>query len=191
MPHAKQFNRRDTASRQCSRAYRVVRGRKEQDGPDRQAGRSRGQRGFTLMEIVFSTSLLGVAVLGLAMSIPIATQTNHRNRVDAEGAMLVQRQVEQMIAQPLTATTFTDVNGNVVSLAPGGSPLAGGKINFSAAAVNGYNLAATGSSGAQYQLRWNVTSLADGGKQFTIAARKRGSEGFLLPPVNLSVRQGK
>ncbi|MBI4442043.1 MAG: hypothetical protein HY649_01555 [Acidobacteria bacterium] len=138
-----------------------------------------------------SSSLLSVAVLGLALSIPIATQTNQRNRVDAEGSMLVQRQLEQMIAQPLMATSFTDANGNVISLAPGGSPLAGNRIDFSAAAVTGYNTTATGSSGSQYELRWQVTSLADGSKQFTMASRKRGNERFLLPPVHLAVRQGK
>lgn len=159
--------------------------------PLRRASVGRGERGFTLLEVVFSSSLLSVAVLGLALTIPIATQTNHQNRVDAEGAMLVQRQLEQMIAQPLTATSFTDANANVISLAPGGSPLTGSKINFSAAAVSGYNITATGSSGAQYQLRWNVASLSDGSKQFTLAARKKGAERFLMPPVNLAVRQGK
>ena len=168
-----------------------VEGLKTQDRVNWQVVAGRHEQGFTLMEVVFSTGLLSVAVLGLALSIPVATQTNHRNRVDAEEAMLAQRQVEQMIAQPLTATSFTDANGNVISLAPGGSPLAGGKINFSAAAVTGYNTTAAGSSGGQYEIRWNVASLADGGKQFTMAARKKGTERYLLPPVNLSVRQGK
>src|SRR3989304_4094980 len=149
MPHAIESSRRIPTSRKGRRTRPVVEGEKTLDRSSRKAFRGRCEQGFTLMEAVFSTSLLGVAVMGLALSIPIATQTNHRNRVDAEGSMLVQRQLEQMIAQPLTATSFTDANGNVISLASGGSALASGQINFSAAAVNGYNATATGSSGSQ------------------------------------------
>ena len=105
--------------------------------------------------------------------------------------MLVQRQLEQIAMQPLTSSSFTDANGNTVSLAPGGATLTNGKIDFTTAAVTGYNAAGTGSSGGQYELRWNVQSLADGARQFTMAARKKGGERFLFSPVNISLRVGK
>ena len=151
----------------------------------------KSERGFTLVETVFSVALLTIAILGLATAIPVAVQTNHRNRVDSEGAMLVQKELEQIATQPLTSSSFTDANGNSVSLAAGGNTLANGQIDFDAAAVAGYNATVTGNAGAQYQLRWNVQSLADGSKQFTMAARRTGGQRFLLPPVNLSLRQGR
>lgn len=147
--------------------------------------------GFTLVEMVFAVALLGIAVLGLSLSIPVAVQSNTRNRVDSEASTLVQRLLEQIVAQPLTATSFVDANGNTVSLAAGGSPLVNGKIDFGSAAVSGYNQTGAGSSGAAYDLRWNVQALADGAKQFTFAARKNGSERYLLPPVQVSLRLGK
>ena len=148
-------------------------------------------KGFSLVEMVFAVSLLGVAVLGLSLCIPVAVQSNMRNRVDSEASTLVQRLVEQIEAQPLSAPSFVDANGNTVSLAPGGSPLVGGKVDFGSAAVNGYNQTEVGSSGAAYELRWNIQALADGAKQFTVAARKRGSERYLLPPSQVSLRLGK
>ena len=148
-------------------------------------------RSFSLVEVLVSVSILSVAMLGLALSIPVAIQANHRNRVDAEATLRAQREIEQMIAQPLTATSFTDADGNTVSLAAGGCLIANGKIDFTQAAVAGYWLTATGIDGVRYELRWNVQSLADGGKQYTIGARRIGTQRFLLPPVNLSTRQGK
>lgn len=149
------------------------------------------ERGFTLIEVVFSVALLSIAVMGLATAIPVSVRTNNRNRVDSEAAMLVQRELEQIAMQPLTSASFTDAAGNSVSLATGGATLTSGQIDFSVAAVTGYNATATGSSGAQYELRWNVQSLADGAKQFTMAARKKGGERFLFSPVNISLRLGK
>lgn len=147
--------------------------------------------GFTLVEMVFAVALLGIAVLGLSLSIPVAVQSNTRNRVDSEASTLVQQLLEQIVAQSLAATSFVDANGNTVSLAAGGSPLVSGKIDFGAAAVSGYNQTGTGSSGAAYDLRWNVQALADGAKQFTLAARKKGAERYLLPPAQVSLRLGK
>ena len=149
------------------------------------------EQGFTLVEVVFSVALLSVAVVGLALTIPVSVQTSTRNRVDAELAMLVQRELEQIVAQPLTATSFTDASGNSVSLAAGGNPLASGKIDFTASWVTGYRATVSGISGGQYDLRWNVQALADGGKLFTVGARKSGAERFLLPPVNVSSRVGR
>ena len=142
------------------------------------------------MEVVFSVSLLSIAVLGLAMTIPVAAQSNNKNRVDAEGALLVQEDIEQMMAQPLNTTSFTDSNGNVITISAGGAPLASGKIDYSQATVAGYNVTVAGTSGAQYQLRWNVQSLADGSKQFTVAANRTGGLRYLLPPVNVVGRRG-
>lgn len=147
--------------------------------------------GFSLLEVLIALLILKVALLGLALIIPVAVQANQRNRVDAEGAMLTQRELEQMLAQPLTSASFTDGCGNLVSIVPGGAPLANGRVDFGAAAVANYTADFTGSSGARFQLRWNVQSVADGGKVFTVGARRTGPQRMLLPPVNVWGRQGR
>jgi len=90
-----------------------------------------------------------------------------------------------------SSTFFTDAFGNVVSLAAGGAPLANGGIDFGASAIANYAATVNGSSGAWYELRWNVQSVADSGKVFIVGARRAGSPRFLLPPVNIWARQGR
>lgn len=143
------------------------------------------------MEVLMAMSILSISLLGLAMAIPAAVQANQRHRVDSEATMLAQRELEQMGAQPLPATSFTDSQGNAVQIVAGGSALNNGKVDFSQAAVSGYNCVVSGTSNARYELRWNVQSLADGAKLFTVAARKAGPQRSLLPPVNLSLRVGR
>ena len=149
------------------------------------------QSGFTLVETMVSMVLLSTALIGLALTIAVSLQTSQRMRVDTEATMLAQWELEQMVAQPLSATSFTDTNGNTVSVAAGGSPMVNGVIDFSQAAVTSYRVVLTGTSGAPYEVRWNVQSLSDGTKQFTIAARKNTGQRFLMPPANLSTRIGR
>lgn len=151
----------------------------------------RFQRGFTVIEAMFAMAILAVALLGLALAIPAAVQANHRNRVDTQATMLAQRELEQMIARPVGAASFTDADGAAVSLSAGGAPLLHGKIDFSQAAVSGYSATKTAGNGARFDLRWNVQVLADGTKIFVIGARRVGSQRFLLPPVNLTTRMGR
>ena len=150
----------------------------------------RASQGFTLLEVVFAISLLGISVLGLAMTIPVAVQSNNRNRVDAQAALIVQKEVEQMLAQPLSTTSFTDSSGSAITISAGGAPLASGKIDFNQAVVTGYNVTVIGNSGGYFQLRWNVQSLADGSKQFTVAAIRLGGMRYMLPPVNIVSKRG-
>src|SRR5258708_3709343 len=128
--------------------------------------RKQPAKGFTLVEVVFSTSLLAIAMLGLALTIPVAAQSNSRNRVDAQGALFVQQELEQMLAQQLTASSFTDAAGNSVSIGAGGCSLTtAGSIDYATPAPSGYSAIFTGTSGGRYELRWNVQALADSSKQ--------------------------
>lgn len=149
------------------------------------------QRGFTVIEAMFAVAILAVALLGLALAIPVALQSNNRNRVDTQATMIAQRELEQMIALPVAANSFTDADGALVSLAAGGAPLLDGKIDFSQATVSNYSATKTAGNGARFDLRWNVQVLNDGTKIFVIGARRVGSQRFLLPPVNLTTRMGR
>jgi prepilin-type N-terminal cleavage/methylation domain-containing protein len=149
------------------------------------------QRGFTVIEAMIAMGILSVALSGLALSIPVAIQANNRNRVDTQATMIAQRELEQFIARPVASGSFTDVDGNSVTISAGGAPLASGKIDFSQTAVSGYSVTKTAGNGARFDLRWNVQVLADGTKIFVIGARRVGSQRFLLPPVNLTTRMGR
>ena len=149
------------------------------------------QSGFTLVETLVGMFLLAVVMIGLALMITVSMQTGQRTRVDTEATMLAQWELEQMLAQPLSVTTFTDANGNTSSLAPGGSPLVNGAIDFSQAPVTSYCAILTSTTGGQYELRWNVQTLSDGSKQFIVAARKNSRQRFLMPPINLATRLGR
>ena len=166
----------------------LVRGERKMKRMNR---RKSSMQGFTLLEVVFSTSLLAIAMLGLALMIPVAAQSNSRNRIDSEGSTLVQQELEQILAQGLSTTSFIDVNGNQISIGAGGCALTtSGPLDYSTAAPNGYSAIVTGTSGGRYELRWNVQALADSSKQFTIAAKRTGGIPYLLPPVNIVARRG-
>src|SRR5260221_6337416 len=147
--------------------------------------------GFTVIEAMIAVGILSVALLGLALAIPVAIQANNRNRVDTQATMIAQRELEQFIARSVTASSFTDADGTLVTISAGGAPLASGKIDFIQAAVTGYSATKTAGNGARFDLRWNVQVLADGTKIFVLGARRVGSQRFLLPPVNLTTRMGR
>jgi prepilin-type N-terminal cleavage/methylation domain-containing protein len=151
----------------------------------------RRQHGFTVIEAMIALGIMAVALLGLALSIPVAIQANHRNRVDTQATMIAQREMEQFMARPVATSSFTDADGSPVTIAIGGASLLGGKIDFSQAAVGGYSATKAGGNGARFDLRWNVEVLADGTKIFVIGVRRVGSQRFLLPPVNLTTRIGR
>lgn len=82
-----------------------------------QHGRSRG---FTLIEVLIGTIILGVGIMSLAMLVPYATENDYRSRVDTTATFVAVRQMEQILAQPisLNLTTFTDGSDDPALNAP-------------------------------------------------------------------------
>ena len=95
--------------------------------------------------------------------------------------------------QPLTFTTFNDVDGRAISLGSvtttdtifGGPVVMNGtvaSISFTAAAVGGYNYTfadPNDPAGANYQMRWAVISKVNGSvvvsKRFIVGCRRAGN----------------
>src|SRR5487761_543744 len=110
------------------------------------------QRGFTIIEMLIATLVMVVGVVGVAQLIPLSIRLNTANRNDSTALVFAQREIDQMVNQPISATTFTDPQGvlcppaancNLGNVAtprvPVGSPVVMSNnrpiIDFSAAAV--------------------------------------------------------
>src|SRR5229473_2519977 len=107
------------------------------------------QSGFTLMEVLVATIVLLTGIVAVAQLVPVAVTMNNNNRRDSTALVIAQRELSQMIEQPMSAPQFTDNLGNVCSLGdpaqPGvtvGSPVVviGNRpaINFGANQVANY-----------------------------------------------------
>src|SRR6202011_1117136 len=75
-----------------------------------------GQRGFSILEMMLATILLLVGLIAVAQLVPASILMNYRNRTDSTALVFAQRQLDQMLDQPLTANSFTDALGNTCQL---------------------------------------------------------------------------
>jgi prepilin-type N-terminal cleavage/methylation domain-containing protein len=157
------------------------------------------QQGFTLIEVMVALIVLLVGVVAVAQLVPASLSSNNGNRSYSAALVLVQRELYQMLDQPLTQTQFTDVLGNICSLGSAATPntVVGSPvvvvnnlptINFAAGTVNGYNFTYTDPDDpyrTTYDVRWAVITTANGGvpnsKRFIIGARQAAGNGFFQP----------
>jgi prepilin-type N-terminal cleavage/methylation domain-containing protein len=159
------------------------------------------QRGFSLMEVLVATIVLLTGVVAVAQVVPVAITANNLNRRDSTSSVIAQRELAQMLEQPLgAAPTFTDALGNACNLGdptqPGvtvGSPLVvianRPTINFTAAQVGGYSFTTPVDPedpfGARYDVRWAVITDGNGktasSRRFILSARLLGGNGYYLP----------
>ena len=168
----------------------------------------RRQRGFTLLELAIATLILMVGIAGVVQLVPASQQSNFKNRVDTTAMVFAQRELDQMISQPLTSGTFTDSDGRVINLGSQTvtNTIFGGAVNaavnpptidFTAAAVAGYNYTfydpndVADAESANYEMRWAVISIVSAGqvvsKRFIVGCRRVGGTGtggqVMLPAV--------
>ena len=149
-----------------------------------------GQRGFTLIELALASVILLVGIVAVAKLVPTALHSNRNSRSDTTATVIAQRELDQMVSQPLTSLNFTDMDGNVINLGSPATPnvVLGGpvilnganeQINFNVPPVAGYNYNYTdpNSPNGAYRVRWAVVVTASGGnavaKRFIVGCWQR------------------
>ena len=162
------------------------------------------QKGFSILEMLFATVMLLVGLVAIAQLVPASLLLNLRNRTDSSALVFAQRQLDQMLDQPLTSNSFVDVLGNTCQL---GNPATANAvqgnnvvslnnqtlIDFSApvppaAPTNGYGFTyqdPADPSGTTYDVRWAVIVTGKGStaasKRFILGVRQLGGNGYFLP----------
>jgi len=160
------------------------------------------QRGFTMMEVLIATAVLVISLVGVAQLVPLSITMNTSNRRDSTSLVIAQRELDAMIDQPITATTFTDPQGLVCGAAGVcnlGNPAAPNVlvgspfvmfanrplIDYTQGKVAGYNYTYSDPNdpaSVSYDIRWAVITFANGaGRRIIVGVRKVGGNTPLLP----------
>lgn len=165
------------------------------------------QEGFSILEMLLATVILLVGLIAIAQLVPASILLNQRNRTDSAALVFAQRELDQMLDQPLTSTSFIDAIGNICQLGSAATPnvIQGtnvllinnqAAINF-ASSVPGYNFTytdPTDPSGTTYDVRWAVIITGSNNnvssKRFILGVQQQGGNGF-FKPVTLDTMVGK
>lgn len=160
------------------------------------------QRGFSILEMLIASVILMIGIIGVVQLVPASLQLNASNRYDTLTTVIAQRELDQMLAQPIDTITFQDTSGNLVSLGGAGSPGAPvimqgpmAQIDFTAASVVGFSIPLymdpndpNFPNGATFELRWAVIPQVSGGrvisKRIILGCRQTNPSQPMLP-VNL------
>ena len=162
--------------------------------------RRKREQGFSLLEMMLATIILLVGLIAIAQLVPASILMNYRNRNDSTALVFAQRELDQFLGQPLSATLpFADALGNTCSLGnpanPNvvqGSPVVvinnQALIDFTAAPVTNFSftyLDTTDPAGTTYDVRWAVILTANGtsvySKRFILGVRRQGGNGYFQP----------
>lgn len=163
------------------------------------------QSGFTLIEVMVATFVLILAAVGVADLVPLSITLNGHNQHDSTSMVIAQREMDAMIDQTISSTTFTDPNGLVcpaASVCDLGTPttpnvLVGSPIvmfnnmpliNYSSATVAGYSFDYADPddpTDTSYDVRWAVITFASNGtatgRRIIVGVRKVGGNTPLMP----------
>jgi type II secretory pathway pseudopilin PulG len=170
------------------------------------------QEGFSILEMLLATVILLVGLVAIAQLVPATILMNYRNRTDSSALVFAQRELDQMLAQPLNPASsppsFTDAYGNLCYLGDPTQPnqLLGTNVllGFNNApiidfgsTVSNYNFTyqdPTDPSGVTYDVRWAVITTGNGtsasSKRFILGVRQVGGTGY-FQPITLDSMVGK
>lgn len=165
--------------------------------------RRRDEEGFSLLEMMFATVILLVGLVAIAQLVPASILLNYRNRTDSAALVFAQRELDQMLDQPLSASgsppQFTDTLLNICYLGDPASPntVQGSPvvvlnnqvvIDFTAAPVANFSFTypdPTDPGRATYDVRWAVIITGDGtsvsAKRIILGVRQQGGNGYFQP----------
>ena len=171
---------------------------------ERRNARSR-QRGFSVLEMVLASAILMVGIISVVELVPASLQLNAASRLDTTATVIAQRELDQMLNQPLSVSAFVDADHNTISLggtnSPGAPVVMQGltpQIDFTANPVTGFSLPnyvdPNSSTGASFDIRWAViptpSTGTPTGRRIIIGVRQTNSSTPTLP-VNIDTWQWK
>jgi hypothetical protein len=151
--------------------------------------------------MVLASAIMMVGIISVVQLVPVSLQLNASNRLDTMATVVAQRELDQMLAQPVSVTTFSDKEGRTISLGGAGSPGAPvvmdpqGKtvqIDFTADPVPGFSIPQyidpNDPTRAAFELRWAVIPQLNGARvvseRIIIGCRQTNATRPVLP-VNL------
>jgi hypothetical protein len=159
------------------------------------------QHGFSVLEMILASAILMVGIVSVVQLVPASLKSSVGNRMDTMATVVAQRELDQMLSQPLNVNGFTDKDGQTISLggagAPGAEVMMNGdsvQIRFAGYIPSGFYTFYTDPndpSGSSFELRWAVFPQVNNGivvsKRIIIGCRRAQSFGNeqLLLPVNL------
>jgi len=163
----------------------------------------RKQSGFSVLEMILASAILMVGIVSVVQLVPASLNSSVGNRLDTMATVVCQRELDQMLSQPLSVNSFQD-EGQTISLGGAGSPGASVLMSGQSVVID-FSLGATppaGFSGTMladpnvptspsFELRWAVfPQLSNGavvGRRIVIGCRRANSGGNqqLLLPVTL------
>jgi prepilin-type N-terminal cleavage/methylation domain-containing protein len=181
--------------------------------------RKSGDRGFSLIELMFAVAVLATAVIGSMVMVVIGIGRTGSNRMDTTATNVAQTVLEDIATAPpplppgpgVPATvppplSITDCTGNALAIttAVGGAPLSpsgNGDIDFQspvpAAYQVNYTMCGTNGLRAVYDVRWRIDPVDASGfaRLITVAARQpmsvRNGTLVYIPPVTLRTIVGQ
>jgi hypothetical protein len=157
--------------------------------------------------MMLATIILLVGLVAVAQLVPASILMNYRNRADSSALVFAQRELDQMLDQPLTVNSFLDALANTCQLGDPTNPntlqgtnvvIFNGQalIDFTSS-VSGYNFTfqdPTDPSGTTYDVRWAVIITGNGAtafsKRFILGVRQVGGNGY-FQPITLDTLVGK
>jgi len=149
-----------------------------------------------------ATIVLLVGLVAVAQLVPVSIRLNAANRSDSTAMVIAQRELDQMLEQPLASPSFVDAQSNTCNLGNPATPnqAVGSPVivlnnrpmlDFAAGQVAGYSFNyqdPNDPNGASYDVRWAVITFVNGGtvtaKGFILGAVKRSGNG-IFPPVTV------
>jgi len=172
------------------------------------ARHGRKQSGFSVLEMILASAILMVGIVSVVQLVPASLNSSVGNRLDTMATVACQRELDQMLSQPLSVDSFQD-EGQTISLggagSPGASVLMSGQsvvVDFSPGTTPPAGFSATYTDPndltSSFELRWAVFPVINNGvvvsRRIIIGCRRTQSLGNaqLLLPVTLdsSVQKG-
>jgi type II secretory pathway pseudopilin PulG len=165
------------------------------------------QRGFSVLEMIMASAILMVGIVSVMQLVPASLRGSLDNRMDTLATVIAQRELDQMLGQPLSNPSFTDNDGHLVNMGGAGAPGAAVAMNGQSVVIDftaatpptGFYIAPYvdpndpngPQNGQKFELRWAVFSQVNNGtvisKRIIIGCRRMQStgDGQLVLPVTL------